>query len=103
MSVEVYRDGAPGAERLRNEGLLGSECDDPSMIDDGDGVAQTLSLFHIVRGVDDGHALRAECFHHFKDAVAGLRVDTYRGLVKQNEAGPMDEACRHVESALHPS
>jgi len=73
------------------------------VIDDADGVAEALGFFHVMRGVDDGRAFGAEGLDHFEDAVTGLRIDAYCGLVEHNEAGAMNEACCHIEPALHTS
>ena len=44
-------------ESVVHQFILGPQGDDASVIDDGDSIAQPLGLFHVVRGVNDGHSL----------------------------------------------
>src|ERR1700722_14596197 len=48
---------AARAKCVANEFAARAERDDLAMIDDGDAVAQALGFFHVVRRVDERHAL----------------------------------------------
>src|ERR1019366_8532135 len=83
--------------------LLGIESNDAPVVDERDAVAQSLSFFHVMRGVNNGHSLRAKGLDHFKEAIARLRIDAHRGLVHQHQARLVYKAGRHVEPPLHAS
>jgi len=90
-----------GGETVLDEGLVGVEGDDAPVVDDGDAVGEALGLFHVVGGVNDGHAAVAQGLNHLEDAIAGLWIDADGGLVHEDKARLMNEAGGHVEAALH--
>ena len=101
IAAEAGRDPGAGAECAANQFLIGAFGDDAAMVDDGDAVAEALGLFHVVGGVEDGHAFGAQGLDHLKDAIARLRIDADGGLVHEHQARAVDDAGGHVEAALH--
>jgi hypothetical protein len=75
--------------------------DDVAVIDDGQPLAQSLGLFHVVGGVEDaGAGLRLRA-HQVEQAHAALRIDADRGLVEQQHFGPMHDAAGEIEAPPH--
>ncbi len=66
-------------------------------------VAEPLGLLHVVRRIEDAHALVAELLDAGQDGVPALRVDTDGRLVEDQQAGPVEQAHADVEAALHPA
>ena len=58
---------------------------DLALVDDPDAVAEALGLLHVVRRVQDRHALPAQLLDAREDGVAALRVDADRRLVEQQQ------------------
>src|SRR3546814_750744 len=71
-----------------------------ALVDDADAVAQPLGLFHVVRRVEDGHALARELLDGVEDRVAGLRVDPDRRLVEHQQLRAVQQPDPDVEPAL---
>ena len=81
-------------------GLVGNQA---AVVDDGDAVAQPVGLFHVVRGVEDGHALLAEPLDAAEDRVPALRVEAGGRLIEEEQPWAVDEREREVEPPLHPA
>lgn len=93
-------DGVPAQFTL--EAVGGALDDDMAAVDDGDALGEPVGLFEVVRGEQDGQALVAgEARDLVPHRGAGLRVEAGGGLVEEEDLGPVDEAERHVEAALH--
>ncbi len=91
------------AECIADKVFSGAQRDDLAMVDDGNAIAQTLGFFHIVRRVDERHALAAQLLDHFENIVARLRVYSHGGFIHQDQLGLMYEAGCHVKAPLHAS
>src|SRR5262249_29329743 len=63
----------------------GPDGHDASLVHNGDPVAETLGLFHVVGGVEDGLSLPGQLADRVEDLVARLRIDARGGLVQQQE------------------
>ncbi len=77
--------------------------DDPSVIDDGDAVAEALRLLHQVRREQHGLAAIADAPHEIPDCAARLRIQTGRELVEEHELGIVDEGERDEQPLLLPA
>ena len=75
--------------------------DDPSLVDDPDAIAEALRLLHVVRGVEDGHALPAELLDARQDRVPALRVDADGRLVQDEQLRLVEQADADVQPPLH--
>ena len=85
----------------RDEFIDGAEREQLAVVDDGDVIAQTLGLFHVVRGVHDGAALRAERADQIENGVAGLRVHAGGGLIEHHQRRIMHDRRGEIQAALH--
>jgi hypothetical protein len=74
-----------------------------ALVHDGETVAEPLRLFHVVGRIQDGHSSRRELFDGGKNALAGLRIEPYRGLIEQEQLGLVDQSACKIESTLHPT
>ena len=63
--------------------------------------AQGLHLFHVMAGVDDGHAGGVEPAHFLEDVIARLRIDADGRLVEQQQPRLMHQGHAQVEPAFH--
>src|SRR3954471_6822456 len=54
-----------------------------------------------MRRQDERHATLLQAVETIPEQVAGLRIETGRGLVEQEERGLVDQASRDGESPLH--
>ena len=73
--------------------------DDAAVIDDDEPVAETLGLFHVVRGVESVLPRRFERLEVVEDGVAALRVDADRRLVEQQDVADRAGARRRGSGA----
>src|SRR3984885_3487331 len=94
---------APRSKRILHKFSVRPQRDDLSMVHNRNPVAEPLGLFHIMRRVNNRHALVAQLLDHFKNMIARLRIDAHCRLVHQNQLWPMDHSGRHVEPPLHPT
>jgi len=81
--------------------VLRAEGDEPPLVDDAHPVGQLLGLFHIMGGIEDGHALPAQLLHHVEDAAAALGVDAHRRLVHEQQLRPVEQPGGDVDAPLH--
>ena len=81
--------------------VLRAHGDHLALVHDADAVGELLGLFHVVRGVEDGHAAGVQVFDAVEDGAAALRVDAHRGLVEVEEARLVQQRRADVHPALH--
>ena len=74
---------------------------DPALVHDDEPVAELLGLVHVVRGEDQRDALFLEPEQAVPEDVPRLRVKAGGGLVKQQDAGLVDERTRDGQAPLH--
>ena len=74
---------------------------DPTLVHDDETVAELLGLVHVVGRDDEGDALPLESEEAVPQDVPGLRVQTGRGLVEEQQLGVVDEAAGDDQPALH--
>ena len=68
------------------------ECDQLAAVDDANALAETLGFLHVVRSVEDAHAVLAvEPRHALEDVVAALRIDADGRLVEKEQARLIDQ------------
>ncbi len=90
--------------RMPSNQLLGRpDVDDPSSIDDGDAIAQSLRLFHQVRRQEHGLAARADTAHQFPDRSTGLRIESRRQLIEKDQLRVVDERKCDEQPLLLPA
>src|SRR5512146_1435240 len=77
--------------------------DELAVVDDADPVAQPFGLFHVVRGVQHGHAGARQPLHALQDRVPALRVDADRRLVQDQQPRLVQQADADVEAPFHPA
>src|SRR4051812_10083839 len=58
---------------------------------------------HVMRRVNDRHAVGVELLHKLEDRVARLRIDPHGRLVAEEELRPMQNRCDDIEPATHPA
>src|SRR5216684_9370198 len=71
------------------------------MIDDGQTLAQGISLFHVVRGQQDGLSPLVVFADDFPKKQAGLRVQPGTGLVEEKYLGVVHHGARDGEALHH--
>ena len=54
-----------------------------AVIDNRNGIANRLDLVHVVTGIENRHSLAAKFDNRVEQKVPRLRIDTHRGLIKQ--------------------
>ena len=72
-----------------------------ALVHDADAVGQLLRLFHVVRGVEDGHPAGVEVLDPVEDGAPALRVDAHRGLVQIQHPRLVEQRRPDVHPALH--
>ena len=77
--------------------------DQLAVVHDGDMVGEFLGFFHVMGGVEHGHALVFERHHAVQDAAAGLRVDAHGRLVHVDDFGLVQQRHADVDAPLHPA
>src|SRR5437660_4451063 len=73
------------------------------VIDDHNAVAEALSLFHIVRRVDEGFATLLQSFEIVKDGIAALRINADGRLIEQKNLWIVKQGRRQIQTPLHAS
>jgi len=66
-------------------------------------VAELLRLVHVMGGDDEGDPFLLEAVETVPQQVPGLRIETRRGLVQDEEIRVGDQGTGDRQSALHPS
>ena len=79
------------------------ERDDASLIHDGDAVAQTRRLFHVMRGQNNCSAARAKLLDDVPEFEPRLRVEPRRRLVEKKNVWIARQRARQREPLLLPS
>ena len=75
---------------------------DNAAVHDGDAVTETVGLFYVVCGLENGHAVISEVLNGLVDIVTRLRVDAHRRLVQEKELGMPHQGNGQVDTPLHP-
>ena len=70
-------------------------------IDDSDPLAEGLDLFHVMAGVNDGHAFGAQRPHAVEQMGPRLRIDAHRRLVEDHQARTVQQGHAEIQSAFH--
>ena len=82
--VPLAQQAAQLFERARSE--------DPSVVHDGEPIAELLRFLHVVRGVEHaGPGIRLFA-HHVEEPHPALRVHSDRRLVEEKDARTVDDA-----------
>jgi len=68
-------------------------------IHDEDARTDLLDFLHVVARVDDGRSLVVQAQDSVEDGVPALRINGNRGLVQEDELGPVGDATGDVETA----
>jgi hypothetical protein len=98
-AVDADRDHVAGDLLLQLVGrALG---DDPALIDDREPIGERVGLLEVVGREEDGRAGLAQVLDLLPHARPRLRVEAGRGLVEEEDLGPVDDAEPHVEAAPH--
>ena len=88
---------------LGDEIVRAPASDDPTLVHDRDLVGEPLGLLDVVRGHEDGHALRAQLVDECPQLRAHLRVEPDGRFVEEQELGPVHEAAGDEQAASHPA
>jgi len=80
------------------EGGGGVFDEDFAVVDDGEAVAECVSLFHVVCGEDDGDALCAESLDGVPHGDAALGIEAGAGLVEEEDFGMMGDGARDLKA-----
>src|SRR5262249_23677109 len=84
--------------------LVGSPLrDDEPMVNDDDGVAETVGLVQVLRRQKNGRPLRDEALDEVPEADAASRVEASGRLVEKENRWPRDERSAEIEAAPHPA
>ena len=84
--------------------ILCTERDEFAVIDDADAVRKLGGFFHVMRGVEHGHALsKIEILYCVEDGPAGLRIYADSGFVHEKQTGLMKQSHADVDASLHAS
>src|SRR5580700_6388086 len=83
------------------QALQGIVGDHLAVVDDDDTIAETLGLFHVVRGVEQRLAAALEDLEVVENGVPALGVDPYRRLVEKQNLRIVQQRGRQVEAPLH--
>ena len=75
--------------------------DEMAAVDDGDVGAETLDDLKDVGGEEDGGATGDHPLEHGLESARGDGVDAFKGLVEEEDAGPVDDGCGQGELFLH--
>jgi hypothetical protein len=79
-----------------------AQRDELAVIDNGDAVAELVSLFHVVSGDEDGEVARAaQIVEHLPDGDARDRIEAGGGLVEKEDAGIVHQAAGDFNAAAH--
>jgi hypothetical protein len=71
-------------------------------VDDPHAVGQHVGFLEVLGGEEDGHAtVGGQPADLLPEGAAALDVEACRGLVQEQDAGPVDEREREVEAPLH--
>ncbi len=70
---------------------------DPPVIDNGDPVAEPLSLFHIMCGEHDGLPPTPHCLDQAPEVAPGLWIESSRRLVEEHQVGIVDQSDREQQ------
>src|SRR5687768_14956046 len=88
-----------GAERLHQHARR-AEGDGAAMIDDGDAIAQTLGLLHVMSRENDGASAGAKDADELPELSARLRIEARRRLVEKQKLRIADERAGERETLL---
>lgn len=75
--------------------------DDRTMVDDRYPGTEISGLLHMVRGIEDGHALLVQAAKQVEDHISGLDIDANCGLIQEENTRMMEDACDQVDSSFH--
>ena len=100
LGVDRQRDAVFLPHQL-DQLVVGAAGDQLAVIHDGDVVRQLLGFFHVMGGVEHGHALVFEHHHAIQDAAAGLGVNAHGRLVHVNDLGLVQQRHADVDAPLH--
>src|SRR5260221_268054 len=71
------------------------------MIKNSDTCAQGLDFFHVMAGIDYGHASGVQAADLFEYVMARLRIDADGRLVQKEQTRPVHQPGAEVEAPLH--
>ena len=77
------------------------ELDHRAVVHDRHAITQPLSLFHIVRRINNRPPLRPQFFNSLEDMIARLWIDARGRLIQKNDARIMHQRNRQIQSPLH--
>src|ERR1700731_3013243 len=77
------------------------QSDVASVIDDGQTLAQSVSLLHIVRSQKDGFAALVVFTDNFPQKQSGLRIQSGTGFVQEKYLGIMHHSARDGKPLHH--
>ena len=78
--------------------------DEMAVVDDPDPVGEGVGLLQVLGGEEDGDpVLGGQSRDLLPEGGAALDVEAGRGLVEEEDAGPVGEREREVEPAFHPA
>src|SRR5258708_3860235 len=95
LTVQTERDDVAGYALLESIGRV--LADNLPVIDNGQAVAEAISLVHIVGRQEDGHALVAQATYFIPNAHPALWVQACGGFIQEEQRGPVHHAHRHIE------
>ena len=101
-AVELHLHGI--AEQLPFERLWLPLCDDAAAIHDREAIRKTIGFFEVVGRQKHGdRVLAGEARDFLPEVGACFRIQARRGLVHEEDAGPVNQAHRDVQFTLHPA
>ena len=87
-----------GREMVPNQTRRLTLGDDPPMVDDCDAVAETLGLFHVMRGQDDSLAAPPHGLDQTPEVASGLRIQARGRLVEKHQIRVVDQGDRQEQT-----
>ena len=90
-----------GHTRLGKQGVGRAFADGCAAVHEGYAGAEPLGLDHVVRGIDDRHAVGVESAEVRDDLLPGMYIDAHCRLVEEEDTGAMEQGNEEVELALH--